>query len=70
MGWMLVAAGKTFFVQVPYEIMVLIVAGGVLYSLGVVFYLWEKYLYHHLVWHLFVLAASICHFVAVVLALS
>jgi len=68
MGWMLLAGGKTFFVNLPADVLTLIVVGGVLYSLGVIFFLWEKLVYHHLIWHLFVLAASICHFVAVVLA--
>ena len=70
MGWILLGAGKTFFVSLPSDVLMLIVLGGVLYSLGVIFYLWEKYTYHHLVWHLFVLAASISHFVAVILAVS
>lgn len=70
MGWMLLVVGKTFFVSVPPNILMFIVIGGILYSLGVVFYLWKKFVYHHLVWHLFVLAASICHFVAVLLAVS
>lgn len=46
------------------------VIGGSLYSVGVLFYLWGKFTYHHVVWHLFVLAASICHYVAVFLAVS
>ncbi|HOY17506.1 MAG TPA: hemolysin III family protein [Haliscomenobacter sp.] len=70
MGWLLLAAGKTFFVSLPSDVLSLIVIGGVLYSFGVIFYLWEKFMYHHLVWHLFVLAASICHFAAVILAVS
>lgn len=68
MGWMLLAGGKAFFENLPMDVLTLIVIGGVLYSLGVIFFLWEKLVYHHLIWHLFVLAASICHFVAVVLA--
>ena len=41
-GWILLAAGKTFFVSLPADVLILIVVGGVLYSLGVIFYLWEK----------------------------
>jgi hemolysin III len=41
------------------------VAGGVLYSSGVVFYAWERLRYGHAVWHLFVLLGSACHFFAV-----
>jgi hemolysin III len=70
MGWILVFVIKPFFAHLPLPIIVLLASGGVLYSLGVIFFLWTKYYYHHLVWHIFVLAASICHFVAVLLAVS
>lgn len=70
MGWMLVFIIKPFFANLPLSITVMLTLGGVLYSLGVIFFLWTKYFYHHLVWHIFVLAASICHFVAVLLAVS
>ncbi|MFN7117980.1 MAG: PAQR family membrane homeostasis protein TrhA [Saprospiraceae bacterium] len=70
MGWMLIFAGKTFFVSLPAPILTLIAVGGLLYTAGVLFYLWERYHYHHAVWHLFVLAAGICHFVAVWLAVG
>jgi hemolysin III len=65
MGWILFAGGKTFFAGMPTLVITLITLGGILYSIGVIFYLWQKFTYHHLVWHLFVLAAAICHYVAV-----
>lgn len=68
MGWILFAGGKTFFNAMPVSVIALIAIGGVLYSIGVVFYLWHKYTYHHAIWHLFVLAAAICHFVAVLIS--
>ncbi len=61
MGWMLLAVARTFFAGIPPQIGMLIIIGGCLYSVGVVFYLWTKFTHHHVVWHLFVLAASICH---------
>ena len=67
MGWMMVWGGKTFFTAIPFSVLVLITVGVVLYSLGVIFYLMEKWKWHHVVWHLFVLAAAICHYVAVLL---
>ena len=70
MGWMLVFAGKTFFASLPMPIIILIAVGGALYTLGVIFYLWERVRYHHAVWHIFVLAAGICHFAAVYLTVS
>lgn len=65
MGMLLLAGGKTFFKSMPTSIIVLIITGGALYCSGVVFYVWKKYKYHHGVWHLFVLSAAICHYIAV-----
>lgn len=70
MGWMLLPVANTFFAQLSKPVIVLIMAGGVLYSIGVVFYLWRRFYYHHVVWHLFVLAASICHYAAILIAVS
>jgi len=70
MGWMMVWGGKTFFVSMPFSVITMIIIGGVLYSIGVVFYLMEKWKWHHVIWHLFVLAAAICHYVAVLLTVS
>ncbi len=70
MGWMLLFAGKIFFTSLPAPVIALIAIGGGLYTIGVIFYLWEKFRYHHAVWHLFVLAAGICHYAAVLLTVS
>jgi hemolysin III len=67
MGWIMLFSGRQFFAAIPGPVLTMIVIGGLLYSLGVIFYLWEKLLYHHVIWHLFVLAAAICHYVAVLL---
>lgn len=45
----------------------LIVIGGLAYSIGVIFFAWEKLPHNHAIWHLFVLTGSICHFVVVAL---
>ncbi len=70
MGWIMIWGGKSFFNALPRAVIVLIAIGGGLYSLGVIFYLWEKWKWHHLVWHLFVLAAAGCHYVAVLLTVA
>jgi len=67
MGWLLLVGGKKFFVVLPTPILVLLIVGGVLYTLGSVFYLNKKIYHHHAIWHLFVLSAAICHYVAVLL---
>lgn len=67
MGWIMVVGGRRFFNAMPGDVLLFICLGGALYSIGVVFYLWDKYLYMHAVWHSFVLGAAICHYVAVLL---
>ena len=68
MGWILFVDNDAFFAQMPTQIVTLVTIGGVLYSIGVIFYLWHRYTYHHVIWHLFVLAAAICHYSAILLA--
>lgn len=70
MGWILFAGGKTFFEAMPAPVIALITIGGGLYTIGVIFYLWEKYPYNHAIWHLFVLAAAICHYAAVLISVA
>lgn len=65
MGWMLLTGADTFFEKMPSTIVMLIIAGAILYTVGVIFYIWRVFAYHHAVWHLFVLAGAICHYSAV-----
>ncbi len=67
MGWILLFSGPQFFKAIPTDVMTMIAIGGGLYTIGAVFYMWHKLYYHHVIWHLFVLAAAICHYVAVLL---
>jgi hemolysin III len=69
MGWIMVVGGKRFFQDLPLPVIILLAVGGGLYSVGVVFYIWDKYTYTHAVWHALVFAAAICHYVAVLLAM-
>jgi len=68
MGWLVVIAAKPVLVHVPPLTLIWLVAGGLLYSLGVVFYVWRRLPYSHAVWHVFVLGGSICHYFAVLRA--
>jgi hemolysin III len=70
MGWMLVWTGGDFFNAMPPVVITMIVTGGLLYSIGVVFYLWEKLKWNHAIWHSFVLSAAVCHYVAVLITVS
>ncbi|MBS1107716.1 MAG: hemolysin-like protein [Deltaproteobacteria bacterium] len=65
MGWLAVVAIGPITNHVPSDGLAWLAAGGLLYTAGVVFYAWERLRYGHMVWHLFVLAGSACHFVAV-----
>ena len=67
MGWILLVGGKRFFVVFPTPVLVMVIVGGALYTLGCFFYLNKKNFYNHAVWHVFVLSAAICHYVAVLL---
>jgi len=65
MGWFIVFAIKPLLATVPAFGMIWLFAGGLFYTLGSVFYLWKRLPYNHAIWHLFVLAGSISHFIAV-----
>jgi hemolysin III len=69
MGWLVVLFGRSLLFEMPTSCLTLLLVGGGLYSLGVVFFLWEKLPYNHAIWHLFVLAGSVCHYVAVLVTL-
>ena len=68
MGWILFSGGTTFFDHMTGQIVTLIIAGGIMYTIGVLFYLWRLFAYHHAVWHVFVLGGAICHYTAVLKA--
>ena len=65
MGWLVVVAAKPVLAHVPRITLLWLVAGGLLYTGGVVFYAWKRLPYSHAVWHLFVLGGSTCHYFAV-----
>ena len=65
MGWLIVVAIKPLWDAMPGQGLAWLVAGGVAYTAGVVFYALDRFPYCHFVWHLFVLAGTVCHFFAV-----
>ena len=68
-GWLIVVALKPLVASVPANGLWLLLAGGLCYTVGVLFFWWRRLPYHHAVWHVFVLAGSSCHVLAVLLAL-
>jgi hemolysin III len=69
-GWAAVFTLPWMFEALSGTAFALLVIGGVLYTVGVVFHLWEKLPYNNAIWHGFVLTASACHFAAVVDAVA
>ncbi|GLY11119.1 PAQR family membrane homeostasis protein TrhA [Pseudobacillus badius] len=65
MGWLIVFAWEPLVQNLPSGSLALLVTGGVLYTLGAVFYVWRGFKYHHMIWHLFVLGGSVTHFFSV-----
>jgi hemolysin III len=70
MGLIFLFVPEHFFASMPSGVIVFVLAGVLLYCLGVIFYLWQKWRYHHAIWHLFVLMAGICHFIAMLQTVS
>jgi len=67
MGWAIVVVFETFRHHIDPTGFWLIVAGGLCYTGGILFYIKDKIRYFHAIWHLFVLAGSVLHFLAVLL---
>ncbi|MDR0803910.1 MAG: hemolysin III family protein [Rickettsiales bacterium] len=65
MGWTLLAILPQMLRTVPAIGMWFVLAGGLSYSLGVVFYLWRRLKFSHMIWHLLVIGGTVCHFFAV-----
>ncbi len=64
MGWIVLVAIRPLLRALQWQGFLWLLAGGVLYTLGVLFFMWHRK-YSHTLWHFMVLAGSICHFLAV-----
>jgi hemolysin III len=65
MGWLIVVAIRPLWLGMPLTGLLWLVAGGLAYTVGVAFFAAKRLRYGHFVWHLFVLAGTACHFIAV-----
>ena len=65
MGWIIVIAIKPLLESLETISLTFLLAGGISYMVGIIFYIWRRLKYSHGIWHLFVLAGSICHFFTV-----
>jgi hemolysin III len=68
MGWLAIVAVKPLLAHVSAPGLAWLVAGGLMYTIGVAFFAAPRLRYGHAIWHVFVMAGSICHYIAVLLA--
>ena len=66
MGWLAIVAVKPILTLVPLPGILLILAGGIAYSGGLIFFAAHRLRYNHFIWHLFVMAGTVCHYLAVI----
>lgn len=66
MGWLVVIAIRPLLASIEMSGFLMLAAGGLSYTFGVVFFVWEKMRFNHAIWHLFVMGGSACHVIAVV----
>ena len=66
MGWAGVIAGQTLIAALPAPVLTLMIVGGLIYTGGVAFYLWDRLPFHNTIWHVCVLAATFAFYAAVV----
>ncbi|MBV4418235.1 hemolysin III family protein [Clostridium tyrobutyricum] len=69
MGWLIVFAMKRLLMLLPTAGIVLLFAGGIIYTGGAMLYLSDRIPYNHAIWHLFVMGGSVCHFLCILLYL-
>jgi len=67
MGWLAIIAAEPLINNFPYKGLIWLVSGGLLYTLGVFFFVMDKRKFYHAIWHVFVIAGSTCHYFAILL---
>ena len=65
MGWMIVFSWNELVAKISPISLGFLIAGGILYSLGTIFYMWKVCKFNHMIWHIFVILGSIAHYVAI-----
>lgn len=70
MGWFCIIAVKPLYRELTTTGFVFLAVGGLCYSLGAIFYAWKALPWSHTIWHLFVLAGSVCHFFSILFGIA
>ena len=65
MGWMIVFSWTELVAKISPISLGFLIAGGILYSIGTIFYMWKVCKFNHMIWHIFVILGSIAHYIAV-----
>lgn len=65
MGWLAVATIKPLLENLPLSFLMYLLAGGLVYTIGTIFYAFKKIPFNHAIWHLFVLAGTVVHFLGI-----
>ena len=65
MGWICILVGGEMLIKVPTGGLLFLLAGGLAYTFGTIFFVLDRIPYNHAIWHLFVLMGSTCHFFAI-----
>ena len=65
MGWLIIIVLDELIIYIPAKSLYLLIAGGLFYTVGVIFYFWEKLPFNHSIWHLFVLGGSTSHYFSI-----
>ena len=65
MGWMIVFSWNELISKISPISIIFLVTGGILYSLGTIFYMWKVCKFNHMIWHIFVVLGSIAHYIAI-----
>jgi len=70
MGWLIIIAFKPMTAMIPEGLFAWLLAGGLIYTIGVIFYIWRRLPFSHGIWHLFVLGGSTVHFLGILFHLT
>lgn len=65
LGWFIIIAWKPLSNEMDLMGLIYLIIGGLLYSIGSIFYMWRGFKYHHAVWHIFVILGSAFHFFSI-----
>ena len=65
MGWLCILVGGEMLSKIPTGGLLFLLAGGLAYTFGTIFFVLDRIPFNHAIWHLFVLAGSVCHFFAI-----